>query len=61
MAGFETPPEVLAEKCTDLGVIATVHNFAEIVSVLVLLLIIIAEAIGHAMGLKAGGAQAKWG
>ena len=55
MAGFATSPEVLVEKCTDLGVIATVHNFAEIVSVLVLLLVIIAESFGHAMGLTAGG------
>ena len=55
MAGKTTSPEALAEKCSDVGIIATVHNFAEVVSVLVLLLIILAETIAHAMGLKAGG------
>ena len=50
---FPSTPEVNHSKRVDLAVIATAHNFAEIASVALFLIILAAEAVGVAMGLSA--------
>ena len=55
MIGKPFTPENLKERRGDLVAIATVHNFAEVVSILVILFIIAAEAFWQAMGLTARG------
>ena len=49
--GIPTPPEQLPAMRTDLAIIATAHNFGEIVSVVYLMFCLIAEAVCRGMGL----------
>ena len=59
--GYPSTPEVKNSKRVDLAVMATAHNFAEIMSVILFLIILAAEAVCVAMGLSARGALADVG
>ena len=59
MIGMPVSPARQAEKRTDLAVIASSHNFAEIMSVVLMLVVLAADTVCRGAGLKEGGSLEK--